>query len=336
MSPFRPSDPRSPTARGPEAEPPTPAQAVAILLSRRQFLRALGAAAVVAAAPWTRVERSWAAARGRFFTAHERRTLEALTESILPADVDPGATALGVTRYIEGLLTAFDHRVPRLYAGGPFSGRQPFIDYARGAPSRRRPRNAFKRFVAPTRLQALYWRWQIFGTTGLPAAEQSVVAPLDAQLGGPLPGLREVYRDGLARLDAFSRTEAGASFLALDDAGRARVRDTARAGFPPLARRDRNFIGLVTRHTVEGAFAAPEYGGNRHGLGWKMLGIEGDSQPLGYALYSRRADAYRERADQPLSTPNPDELDAPRPLSAEAEEVIEAIVGAGGAVGDAC
>jgi len=40
--------------------PPTPIQAVAILLSRRQFLKALGAAAVIAAAPWTRVERTWA------------------------------------------------------------------------------------------------------------------------------------------------------------------------------------------------------------------------------------------------------------------------------------
>ena len=42
-----------------------------------------------------------------------------------------------------------------------------------------------------------------------------------------------------------------------------------------------------------------------------MLGLEGDSQPLGYALYSRRADAYRERADHPLSTPNPDEIARP-------------------------
>jgi hypothetical protein len=111
---------------------------VTILLSRRQVLAALGAAAVVAATPWTRVAESWAATRGRFFTARERRRLEALGESILPADADPGATGLGVVRYIERLLTAFDYRVPRLYAGGPFSGRRPFIDYACGVPDRRR------------------------------------------------------------------------------------------------------------------------------------------------------------------------------------------------------
>ena len=67
-----------------------------------------------------------------------------------------------------------------------------------------------------------------------------------------------------------------------------------------------------------------------------MLGLEGDSQPLGYALYSRRADAYRERADHPLSTPNPDEIDGPRPLSAEGDQVEQFIVATTGALGDAC
>ena len=222
----------------PAAPPPTPAEAVRILLSRRRFLQALGAAAVVAATPWTRVSQSWAATRGRFFTKSERRTLEALCESILPADADPGATRLGVVRYIEGLLTAFDHRVPRLYAGGPFSGRRPFINSARGVPSGRRPPDAFTHFVPPTRLQAMYWRWQIHGTAGLSAAEQALVAPLDAQLGGPLPGLRDVYRDGLARLDALSRAQEGAAFRDLADDARARVRDAARSGFPVLARRE--------------------------------------------------------------------------------------------------
>jgi hypothetical protein len=316
--------------------PPTPIQAVAILLSRRQFLKALGAAAVIAAAPWTRVERTWAAARGRFFTSQERRTLDALADSILPPDADPGAAALGATRYIEGLLTAFDRHVPRIYAGGPFSGRQPFIDYERGVPSHRRPRNSFRHFVPLTRLQDLNWRWQIQGTAGLSAADQALVAPLDAQLGGPLPGLRDVYRDGLSRLDAFSRTQAGAAFVDLDAATRTKVLNAARTSFPVLARRDRNFIQLVARHAIEGVCAAPEYGGNARTRGWKMLGLEGDSQPLGYALYSRRADAYRERADHPLSTPNPDEIDGPRPLSAEGDQIEQFIVATTGSLGDAC
>jgi hypothetical protein len=104
------------------------------------------------------------------------------------------------------------------------------------------------------------------------------------------------------------------------------VRDAARAQFPVPPRRDRNFIALVAQHAIEGALSAPEYGGNRRRRGWTMLGLEGDSQPLGYALYSRRDGDYRERSDQPLSTPNPDEIDGPRPLSAEADQIQRFIV----------
>ncbi len=329
----------------PPLPPPTPAGAIRILLSRRQFLKAAGAATVLLCAPWTRVERVWARARGRFFTPTERRTLEALVDTILPSDADPGATDLGVVTYIERFLTAFEERVPRLYAGGPFSNRNPFINYATGTPSRRRPKNALKRFIPPSRLQSLYWRWQLVGTAGLPAAEQAVVAPLDAQLGGPLVGLRDSYRTGLQQLDALSRTRTGKSFLALDAAARADVVYAAGGtfnpgpvpAFPKDARRDdKTFIDLVIQHTLEGAFSVPEYGGNRGGRGWRLIGLEGDSQPLGYALYSRRDDAYRERADHPLSTPDPDEVNGAKPLSAEADLIQRSIVLGASFIPDGC
>ena len=88
------------------------------------------------------------------------------------------------------------------------------------------------------------------------------------------------------------------------------MRDAARTQFPVAAAARRNFIDLVAHTRIEGCFSAPEYGGNRTGRGWRMLGLEGDSQPLGYSLYSRRDDAYHERPDHPMSTPNPDEVDA--------------------------
>ena len=309
------------------ASPPTPVQVVRILLGRRQFLKALGAASVVLLAPWTRVERAWAARRGRFFTKSERRTLKALVDTIIPPDDAPGAAQLGVVRYIEGLLTMFDDRHPRIYAGGPFSNRNPFIDFETGTPGKKRPKNAFKKFVPPNRLQELYWRWQIVGTAMLDADQRALVEPLDAQLGGtPLVGLRDLYQDGLAQLDTSSRESQGAAFVDLDDAARAQVATTARIGFPADPRRGRNFIELVIQHTVEALFAAPEYGGNRKGGGWALTGIEGDSQPLGYALYSREDDAYHERADHPLSTPNLDEIDAPLPLSEISDTIQNVIV----------
>jgi hypothetical protein len=317
--------------------PSTPTQVVRLLLGRREFLQALGAASVVLLAPWARVERAWAAARGRFFTKNERKTLDALVDTIIPPDDTPGAAALGVVRYIEGLLTMFDERRPRLYAGGPFSNRNPFIDFETGTPGKKHPRNAFKKFVPPSRLQELYWRWQIVGTSGLDESQRALVEPLDAQLGAaPLVGLRDLYRDGLLQLDALSRTSEGAPFLELDDAARARVRDAARASLPVDARRGRNFLGLVVQHTIEGLFAAPEYGGNKKAGGWALTETEGDSQPLGYALYSRGDDAFHERADHPLSTPNPDELDTPRALAPISDTVQQVIVAGANGLPEGC
>lgn len=336
MSRLRLPDLRAFDASRPVPPPPTPVEAVGLLLSRRQFLKAAGAAAVVTGLPWQRVERAWAARRGHYFTRTERRSLEALVDVVLPPDADPGASALGVVRYIDRYLTAFDFRVPLLYAGGPYSGRRPFIDYDDGTPSKKRPRNAFKKFVAPDRLQTLHFRWELFGTAGLDPSERALVAPLDAQRGGALIGLRDHYRNGLAQLDALARTEAGAPFYNLDPSAQATVRDLARRRFPVDPRRGMNFVDLVVQHTIEGAFAAPEYGGNKRGQGWSLLRVEGDSQPLGYALYSRATDGFNERPEQPLSTPNPDEIAGPRPISAEADQIQQIIVATGGLFEGSC
>src|SRR5882724_13504236 len=165
---------------------------VTLLLGRREFLKALGVLAAALATPLTTLERAFAHARGRFFTGHERATLEALCDRIIPPDADPGASALGAARYIERFLTAFDHRVPLVFAGGPFSNRNPFPDNDDGTPSRRRPRNAFRRFIPLTRVQELRWRAELFGSASVPGADFN-----DAALG-PLPGLRDVYRASLA------------------------------------------------------------------------------------------------------------------------------------------
>ena len=42
------------------------------------------------------------------------------------------------------------------------------------------------------------------------------------------------------------------------------------------------FAALLFEHTIEGLYAAPEYGGNRGLVGWKDIGFPGDSQPRGY------------------------------------------------------
>ncbi len=305
--------------------PPPPVSktpSVVLLLGRREFLKALGVLAAAAMLPLTHVERAWAAARGRFFTRHERATLRALVDRILPPDRDPGAAALGAADYIEGLLTALDRHRPFIFAGGPFSNRNPFPDNTDGTPSRHRPHDFFRRFLPLTRLQTLYWRAQLFGSARVPE-----LAALDAQFGAPLIGLRDVYRQGLALVDATARARTGKDFVDLPPATQDAIFDAVDAAAPRDPRRGLTFVDLLIMHTLEGCFGPPEYGGNRRRQGWLMIGLEGDSQPLGYSIYSLATQSYHDRPDgqHPMASPNPDEIAGPIPLTPTSQRIQDNI-----------
>lgn len=110
----------------------------------------------------------------------------AACERLIPAGRGhPGATALGCAEYIDGLLGAFLVDPPRVFAGGPFSGR-----HGGGA--------SFARFLALGPLEELAWRTRIEGSQGLPERE----------VNGPVPGWQAEYREGVAAL--------GADFCALE------------------------------------------------------------------------------------------------------------------------
>ena len=325
----------------PELRWDAPPASIALHLSRRDFLKALGILLAALAAPAIRIERAVAKARGGFLTKDERATLEALVDRVLPPDDGtPGGKAFGAARYIETLLTALDRKKkPRLFAGGPFSGRNPFPDPKTGTPSKRRPKNGFKRFVPPTRLQELYWRGELFGTADIPE-----LAAIDTQLGGPKQGLRDVYRAGLAKVDEVAHTTKGGSFASLSPADQDAVLTMLEAGaFQPDPRRgNATFVDLVIRHTIEGSFSVPEYGGNAKGQGWDLIGLEGDVQPLGFSIFSTTTGGYVERPDFPMSTPNPDELGPggvlqPKAISADARGVQTSISSVTAAIfGDGC
>ena len=40
---------------------------------------------------------------------------------------------------------------------------------------------------------------------------------------------------------------------------------------------------MLHGHCCEGMYGAPEYGGNKDGVGWAYLGRDGDVQPRGYS-----------------------------------------------------
>ena len=299
------------------------------MVDRREFLKLLGLLSAALAGPAAcRPEDLLAGAPGgRFFTDAERTTLAALCDRILPPDQDPGAKDLGVVDYLERLLTAFEFGIPRIFARGPFSGRNPWPDAATGGPSESFPPNDFSVYLPLSRVQELHWKAEIHGAdaAGLPAH-------LAAQRGGVLRGLRDVYREGLARVDALSREAFGLDFAALTTAQQDEMlpRFDASGAFAPDPVRGQTFFDLVIRHTLEGCFTAPEYGGNAGGAGWRMLGLDGDSQPLGYAIHVPAEDGYRERPGFPITAPNPDEVAAdgslaPKPLSADGLAIQKSI-----------
>jgi hypothetical protein len=176
-----------------------------------------------------------------FLTHDEYRTLRAVCERLIPAlDEHPGATALGVADYIDGLLGAFAFDPPRIWAGGPFSGRA-------GGEAR------FAEFLPLSPLEELAWRTRIEGSRGDPERE----------FNGPVTGWQEHYRAGLAAL--------GTDFAdqPIDEQDRRLDAEPA-------------FKALCYRHACEGAYAAPEYGGNRDAAGWRAIKFPGDVQPRGY------------------------------------------------------
>jgi hypothetical protein len=176
-----------------------------------------------------------------FLTDEELAKVAAAADRLLPPlDAHPGGAALGVAEYIDGLLGAFTVDPPRIFAGGPFSGRN-------GGEPR------FAQFLELSRLEEIAWRTRIEGSRGI----------AEREFNGPVRGWQEIYRDGLAAL--------GDDFCAVDE----REQD-ARLALQPELR------ALLYQHACEGAYGAPEYGGNRDLGGWRAIEFPGDSQPRGY------------------------------------------------------
>jgi gluconate 2-dehydrogenase gamma chain len=291
-------------------------------MSRRRVLKILmGLGAALAHAVYVpRIARAAARRRGRFFTRHEYATIDAATARFFPTDDTPGAREARVVEYIDRLLAGGrGGGRPFVFAGGPFSGRTPFPNPATGSPSRRFPRNDFKRPLALSRVQQLRWKALLDGSANVRGADFN-----DAVLG-PLPGLRQVYRDGVQQLDDAAGAMFGARFVDLDaqqqDAVLAEASNPGR--HPPDPRTEKNFFDVLLDHTAEGMFCPPEYGGNHELAGWQLVKFDGDSQPLGYSIYDETTAGYRERPDKPMSSPNPEELVGgvltPEPLSPDAE-----------------
>jgi hypothetical protein len=260
--------------------------------TRRQFLLLAGATAVGTAAHGC-ADRSTGPGgpAPHFFTPEERETIDAACEALFPRDQEPGASDLGAVEYIDRFLAAFDVDPPLIFSRGPYSGRNPYPDSRTGSPSQDFPGDGFGEFIPLQPLEELAWRIRLYGSTNVPGGD------FNDRIVGETRGLRDIFRDGAKALAQAASSRGATRFaeLSIDD------RNAVIAGLPD------EFVTALYEQTAAGLFAAPEYGGNHELGGWRIIGFDGDSQPLGYSLYDPTIGDYRERPDKPVSTANPGE-----------------------------
>jgi len=180
-------------------------------------------------------------AEGKFFDAHQRATIEAAMARIIPTDDQPGAREAGTIEFLDHYLSGLDF----IYAKPDGSG--------------------FEKLEGK-RADAWKQRVEI---------------------------LRARYVEGVKELDRRSQSQFGAEFVRLTTEQQDRIlggmeqpaqqieeaTESAKPAEPALqqtsAEIDLDFFPLLALHTRQGFYADPIYGGNKHRVGWKLIGFEG-------------------------------------------------------------
>jgi len=86
----------------------------------------------------------------------------------------------------------------------------------------------------------------------------------------------DTYVRGLTALDAYARTAHGSPFVDLAaDAQDAALRALEQGEVDGVDEGAAPFFELLLRHTREGMFGDPHWGGNADGIGWSLLGYPG-------------------------------------------------------------
>ena len=112
------------------------------------------------------------------------------------------------------------------------------------------------------------------------ATDADVLNYIDLALAGPYADDQYFYRCGVAQLDAHCTQSYGKPFRSLtaeqqDETIAALEQGKAAAFVWPTALA---FFNAVHKHTMEGLFADPIYGGNKDFAGWRLVGFPG-AQP---------------------------------------------------------
>jgi len=178
----------------------------------------------------------------RFFTSQQAAVVEAATARIAPGPADDPAEA-GHPGAREADVTGYIDTM--LGALGALDSAAPPV-FAGGPWSNRHTSgpDLMARFMPLDPVARIAWRKRLTAWQGQ-------------------------YRNGIATLNRL----AGGDYTKAP----ATVQDKILAGSAASS-----FTALLFEHTIEGLYAAPEYGGNQGLAGWKEIGFPGDIQPRGY------------------------------------------------------
>jgi gluconate 2-dehydrogenase gamma chain len=119
------------------------------------------------------------------------------------------------------------------------------------------------------------------GAPGKPGAtDAGVLNYIDLALAGPYADEQDFYRRGIIQLDAHCVAAYGKPFRHINttqqDEAIAAIEHGETIAFTwPTAQA---FFNTVHKHTMEGLFADPIYGGNKDFAGWRLVGFPG-AQP---------------------------------------------------------
>jgi gluconate 2-dehydrogenase gamma chain len=210
----------------------------------------------------------------RTFTPHEAQTVEALTARILPGSPeDPGAREAGVMTYMDNMLAYQEGFAETTYREPPYAQL-----YTGDSPP------------DTTTFQTVWVAADEIERYG----HQSILSP------------REVYRLGIMAVDTYTRSKFEQPFISLsedqqDSIIEDMVNGDAVAGFDQFS--SQSFFAILRRHTAEGMFSDPAYGGNRDMVGWKLIGYPGAQRA--YTEADIRTEADSPRAPQSLAQLHP-------------------------------
>src|SRR5208283_1623912 len=108
---------------------------------------------------------------------------------------------------------------------------------------------------------------QIIPADGDPGAKEVGVANyIDIQLTKHFKKYRQLYRQGIADVEAASHRAFGRPFADLPSAQQVPVLED-------IEKHSSAFFNLILAHTIQGFYSDPRHGGNRDMASWRMLGL---------------------------------------------------------------